>query len=325
MENKLVKQENTELYAPMTIGDVKHQINLIQSLMKDVMKEDEHFGVIPGCGSKMVLLKAGAEKLSFVFRHTPKFKIEIIDLPNGHKHYSVLTEIYSRDGSFLGQGVGSCSTQESKYKYRWDDTGQDVPKKYWESRDQSLIGGDSYAVRKKDNKWRIFQRIEHDNPADYYNTCLKIAKKRSMVDAEITVCAASDIFTQDLEEGIVEAEVVKEDSRDETIKKNTQSRVEKELKKQSDENVKNATQARETKKTTKGTSAPKKTAGQPTDNQKRAIHKMCGALVKGGVIESEEAYLGGRKAEDLSFDEASGAIEDLMGMVKEMKEGSNNS
>ena len=44
------------------------------------------------------------------------------------------------------------------------------------------------------------ERVEHDNPADYYNTILKMAKKRAYVDAIITATACSDIFTQDLEE-----------------------------------------------------------------------------------------------------------------------------
>lgn len=43
-------------------------------------------------------------------------------------------------------------------------------------------------------------RVEHDNPADYYNTCLKMGKKRAFVDALLTCTAASDIFTQDIED-----------------------------------------------------------------------------------------------------------------------------
>jgi hypothetical protein len=42
--------------------------------------------------------------------------------------------------------------------------------------------------------------VEHDNPADYYNTVLKMAKKRAHVDAILTATAASDIFTQDVED-----------------------------------------------------------------------------------------------------------------------------
>jgi hypothetical protein len=38
------------------------------------------------------------------------------------------------------------------------------------------------------------------NPADVANTILKMAKKRGLVDAILTVTAASDIFTQDIED-----------------------------------------------------------------------------------------------------------------------------
>src|SRR5690606_22905756 len=38
------------------------------------------------------------------------------------------------------------------------------------------------------------------NPADVANTILKMAKKRAQVDAVITATAASDIFTQDIED-----------------------------------------------------------------------------------------------------------------------------
>jgi hypothetical protein len=44
------------------------------------------------------------------------------------------------------------------------------------------------------------EKVEYDNPADYFNTCLKMAKKRALVDAVLTSTAASDIFTQDIEE-----------------------------------------------------------------------------------------------------------------------------
>jgi hypothetical protein len=43
-------------------------------------------------------------------------------------------------------------------------------------------------------------RIESEDPADQYNTVLKMAKKRAHVDATLTATAASDIFTQDVED-----------------------------------------------------------------------------------------------------------------------------
>jgi hypothetical protein len=43
-------------------------------------------------------------------------------------------------------------------------------------------------------------RMENADLADTYNTVLKMAKKRTLVDATLTATAASDIFNQDLED-----------------------------------------------------------------------------------------------------------------------------
>jgi hypothetical protein len=43
-------------------------------------------------------------------------------------------------------------------------------------------------------------RVENADLADTYNTVLKMAKKRALVDATLTATAASDIFNQDLED-----------------------------------------------------------------------------------------------------------------------------
>ncbi len=85
-----------------------------------------------------------------------------------------------------------------------------MPRAYWEIRQddpakaQELIGGKGFTVKKVDGQgWMVAkggEKVETDNPADHYNTVLKMAKKRALVDAVLTTTAASDIFTQDLEE-----------------------------------------------------------------------------------------------------------------------------
>ncbi len=50
----------------------------------------------------------------------------------------------------------------------------------------------------REKKW------QRGNPADTSNTVLKMAKKRAVVDAVLTVLGASDIFTQDIEEQVQE-------------------------------------------------------------------------------------------------------------------------
>jgi len=157
----VVAPQGLEDYAMGPESLVK-QVSLIQDVMGRVMRKGEHFGVIPGCGPKPVLLKAGAEKLALTFRLAPRFSVTMRDLGEGHREYEVLSELLSIvTGAFVGQGVGSCSTKETKF-------------------------------RRKDKS-----QVE---PSDLYNTVLKMAKKRSLVDAILTATAASDIFTQDIED-----------------------------------------------------------------------------------------------------------------------------
>lgn len=144
--------------APLSPAQLVEQVKLIQEVMRSVMQEGQHYGKIPGCGPKPVLLKPGAEKLQFTFRLHPEFKIEHENLEGGHKNFQVTCRMLSQAGTLQGEGVGYGSTRETKY------------------------------------------RKASGNPADTYNTAIKMAKKRAQVDAVLTCTAASDIFTQDLED-----------------------------------------------------------------------------------------------------------------------------
>jgi hypothetical protein len=209
MDNAIAVAERYDMTQDaMTPDTMVRQISLIQHVMEKVMKDGEHYGVIPGCGKKPSLLKAGAEKLSLTFRLAPTYTITQTDGINGHREYYVkcsLTHIPT--GKIFGEGVGACSTMEGKYRFRTGEvefTDKEVPKAYWTDRDQKLIGGKGFSTKKNDSgKWMIVragEKVEHDNPADYYNTVLKMAKKRAHVDAVLTATAASDIFTQDVED-----------------------------------------------------------------------------------------------------------------------------
>lgn len=211
MENELAIYEER----PLTVADVLNQVALIQKIMREVMRKDEHYGIIPGC-EKPSLYKPGAEKLNLTFRMSARFEgeREPIDLGNGHREYVIKCSLFSiQSDRFLGQGVGSCSTMESKYRYRNADpeiTDKPVPKEYWDLRKkdlvkaQEMIGGKGFITKKVDNSWMVAkltgEKVEYENPADFYNTILKMAKKRAHVDATLNVTAASDIFTQDIEE-----------------------------------------------------------------------------------------------------------------------------
>jgi len=212
MENEII-----EVNQPLSLAQVRTQVNLIQQIMQEVMQKDQHFGVIPGC-KKPSLLKPGAEKLSMTFRLRP-----IIDNDRdivtkeleleGHREIQVYCHITNMAGVELATGVGSCSTMESKYRYRGGEknpTAQPVPKKYWNFKKegkmieaQQEIGGRGFGVMKDNGSWVICElgeKMENPDIADTYNTVLKMAKKRAYVDGILSATGASDIFTQDVED-----------------------------------------------------------------------------------------------------------------------------
>lgn len=198
----------------LSVQQLLGQVQLIQQIMGATMKEGEHFGKIPGCGDKPTLLKPGAEKLCLTFRLAPAYQVDERQLDRAHREYRVLCTLSSiLTGAFIGQGVGTCSSMEGKYRFRANSaeaTDKPVPRAYWDLRQedpakaQELLGGKGFTTKKVEGKgWMIArggEKTEHDNPADTYNTVLKMAKKRALVDAVLTATAASDIFTQDLED-----------------------------------------------------------------------------------------------------------------------------
>jgi hypothetical protein len=85
-----------------------------------------------------------------------------------------------------------------------------VPKEYWNlkkegklSEAQDKIGGPGFGVAKIEGKWQVCEigeKMENADIADTFNTVLKMAKKRAYVDGILSATAASDIFTQDIED-----------------------------------------------------------------------------------------------------------------------------
>lgn len=183
----------------LTAADIRAQVNLMQDVMQEVMIKDTHFGVIPGTG-KPTLYKAGAEKIMSTFRIAAD--PEVTDLSrDGEIHYRVKVSMLSPSGTFLGAGIGECSSGEDKYSWRaavCDEEFDDTP----ENRRRIKYAKWKGNVEKK--------KQVRTNPADVSNTILKMAKKRGLIDGVLTVTAASDLFTQDIEDlpAEVAAEIV---------------------------------------------------------------------------------------------------------------------
>lgn len=197
-----------------SVAQMVAQRETIENLMVRVMKKDEHYGLIPGCGDKNVLLKPGAEKICYHFGLAPTYDVTKTEMPGGHREYEIICTLTHRPtGQAVGQGIGSCSTMESKWRFR--KAGRKCPVCGTEGsiiKGKEEFGGgwicwktnNGCGAKFKANDEAITSqqvgRIEHDNPADYYNTCLKMGKKRAFLDATLSSTAASDLFNQDVEE-----------------------------------------------------------------------------------------------------------------------------
>ena len=99
--------------------------NAMVAFVKQIMIEGSDYGKIPGI-DKPTLLKPGAEKLTTFFGLSPEFVLEeSTEDWSGHGgtkeplfYYRYKAKL-TRNGHTIGEGVGSCNSWETKYRYRW--------------------------------------------------------------------------------------------------------------------------------------------------------------------------------------------------------------
>ena len=177
---------------PATVAELKQQIAVIHQVLTDVMKNETHYGVVPGCGKKQVLLKPGAELIMTLFRIGGEPMVE--EFSDGFDvRYRVTTRgFHIPTGNIVGYGIGEASTSEKKYKWR-----AAVCHEEYEATPETR----RQIAYKKDFKGNVTSEEQvRQNPADILNTVLKMAKKRSLVDLCLTATACSDIFVQDIDD-----------------------------------------------------------------------------------------------------------------------------
>jgi len=170
-----------------SVVEIRQRVNLVQEVMQNIMKRDTHYGTIPGT-PKPTLYKPGAEVLCVTFRIAQEYRIEDLS-QDGHARYRVTcVGRHQTTDTKLGEGVGECSSGEEKYKWRGaackaelDYTPENMKRKKFYKNGNTV------------------DQIRTE-PADLANTILKMACKRAMIAMTLNVTAASDIFTQDIED-----------------------------------------------------------------------------------------------------------------------------
>jgi hypothetical protein len=198
-----------------SIEQMVNQSLKIQQLMSEVLKRDEHYGVIPGTQGrdgkppKPTLLKPGAEKLCLMFRLDPEYETITATETQQLFAYTIRCVLFHiPTGQRIASGLGSCNSRETKYV-------RPAPKVCPKCNAEAIIkgkeeyGGGWLCFAKKGGcggKWKDGDDIIEKQPAgiadpsDLANTILKMACKRALIAAVLNGTAASDCFTQDLED-----------------------------------------------------------------------------------------------------------------------------
>jgi len=174
----------------MSVAQLITQRKAIVEVMEKTMTRDIDYGIIPGT-PKPTLYKPGSEKILAIFHLGVKPSIEDLSTPDCIRYRVHIEVFHQPTGNSLGEGIGEASSAEAKYQWRevvceeeWQATPEDRRRVKWKKGRPN-----PYSVR----------QVRADME-DVANTILKMAKKRAQIDAVLTATAASDIFSQDLED-----------------------------------------------------------------------------------------------------------------------------
>jgi hypothetical protein len=186
----------------------------VREFISKIMKDDEDYGLIPGA-KKPSLWKPGAEKLTAFFGLAPRFdveqRIEQWDAPEPFFHYEIKCRLI-RDDEVRGEGLGSCNSRETKYRWRQGERLCPACGKPCIIKGKDDFGGGWLCFAKKGGCGAKYKdgdpsiedqqtgRIPNPDVADLVNTILKMAKKRAHIDAVLNTTGASQFFTQDAED-----------------------------------------------------------------------------------------------------------------------------
>ena len=192
MEDRLGHAPPSVILMPDTAG-LKSRLAAIEAMITELFERGVHFGQpFPG-SDKNSLLQPGAELVCSAFGLVPEPSIKETDEGDGHRTYLCEGSLLA-DGRSIGSMTATCSTLESKY--RWRKGGRVCPSCGTEGaiiKGKKDYGGGWLCFKRKDGCGAKFDdgdpgiegqtpgRVENEDPADLYHTVRMMAQKRWLV------------------------------------------------------------------------------------------------------------------------------------------------
>jgi hypothetical protein len=224
----LVKLNTAALEMIGTVQEALDRLKAMQLFVSSVMREGlEHdYAILPGTARK-TLLKPGAEKLCEVYGLVPKYEItRHEDWATPLFVYHVTCRLYRGDRC-VGEASASANSRESKYAGRWVPEAE-VPdhldkatlrKKTgarWvfgsELRDRGISHEGlptqertSAKTGKPYTVFRVSDTVYFVPNAEIFDTLERMASKRALVGATISVTRSADLFAPDMEDVVENA------------------------------------------------------------------------------------------------------------------------
>jgi hypothetical protein len=172
--NELVVQEErsvsiTENSVAMTVNNVQ----MAEKMVSEVLEKDIDYGQTPGTQG-MGLWDAGASKIMAAYNCYPEHHVLEHTEEEDLIAWCIQVSLINRNtGAVIGSGIGSASTRETKYKYRWVYD----PENYG-------YGTDEIKKLKTRSSGKSLQyRVLNAEVGELSNTLFQMASKRAEVDA----------------------------------------------------------------------------------------------------------------------------------------------
>jgi hypothetical protein len=194
----------------LSFAEMTMRVAQLDQFYREVMQDGTDYGKIPGT-DKPTLYQPGAQMLDQIFGYVPTFEVTPSsridwDRPIPFFHYIVVCRLVSRrTGETVAEGIGSCNSQEDKY--RWRNAKPACPecaRELFRSKQKP----EWFCWRSKGGCGATVAldavgsggKVENEDTASLENTISKMAQKRAHIAATLNATGASRIFTQDIED-----------------------------------------------------------------------------------------------------------------------------